>query len=593
MPFGNVRMIGAVFTPTQEQVMVRKLADATPASTERNSQMRIILTSAAMLVLANVPGRLLAEPAKPGSQPTSKVTLYNGLGNHTRPVATSKPEAQRYFDQGLNFMCAFNHDEAVRAFRQAAELDPDCAMAHWGLSLSMGKNYNYPLFPPEKAKAAWKALESARAKAKAESAANRALIEALAARYADPLPKETRPLEEAYAKAMKAVWEQFPKDADIGALYAESLMNLRPWDLWTLDGKPQPETPAILKALQAVLELDPQHPLANHLYIHACEASPHPEKADAAADRLRDLQPALGHMVHMPSHIDVRRGRWQATIEANERAITADRNYAKTVPEQGFYRMYMAHNRHMLAFAAMMQGESKRALTAVRAMLADVPKDWVALPENAAVADGFVAAPLEVMKRFGQWDEILKEPAPPLIFPIARAMRHHIRAIAYAAKGQTAKARKEQKAFREAANRPPKDATFANNKAVDLFAVADDMLEGEIVVREGNMQAGIKALRSAVAKEDKLRYSEPPAWVVPVRHALGAFLLTDGQATEAEAVYREDLRRWPDNGWSLFGLAASLEKQGKRAEAAAVRAKSDEIWKHADVKRPSSCFCQK
>jgi tetratricopeptide (TPR) repeat protein len=589
----NVKVIEGVFTPTQKREMVRKLTDATPASTERSAQMRAILTCAAMLVLANVPGRLLAQPAKPGSQPTPKVTLYKGLGKHTRPVATSNPEAQKFFDQGLNFMYAFNHDEAVRAFRQAAELDPDCAMAHWGISLSLGKNYNYPLFPPEKAKAAWKALESARAKAKAESEANRALVEALAARYTEPLPKETRPLEEAYAKAMKAVWEKFPKDADIGALYAESLMNLRPWDLWTIDGKPQPETPEILKALQAVVELDPKHPLANHLYIHACEASPHPEKAHAAADRLRDLQPALGHMVHMPSHIDIRRGRWQAAIEANDRAITADRNYAKTVPEQGFYRMYMAHNHHMLAFAAMMQGESKRALTAVRDMLANVPKDWVALPENAAVADGFVAAPLEVMKRFGQWDEILKEPAPPEIFPIARAMRHHIRAIAYAAKGETAKAREEQKAFREVAKKPAKDATFANNKATDLFAVADDMLEGEILVRERKMEAGIKALRAAVAKEDKLRYSEPPAWVVPVRHALGAFLLKDGQATDAEAVYREDLRRWPDNGWSLFGLAASLETQGKEAEAAAVRAKFDKIWKHADVNIPSSCFCQK
>jgi tetratricopeptide (TPR) repeat protein len=556
--------------------------------------MRFILT-AAMLVLANVAGGLTAEPGKLALelQPTSNVTLYKGLGKHTRPVATSNPQAQKYFDQGLNFMYAFNHDEAVRAFRQAVELDPDCAMAHWGISLGVGKNYNYPLFPPEKAKAAWKALESARANAKGESDANRALIEALAARYADPLPKDTRPLEEAYAKSMKAVWEKFPKDADIGALYAESLMNLRPWDLWTVDGKPQPETPAILKALEAVMKLDPMHPLANHLYIHACEASPNPGKADAAADRLRDLQPALGHMVHMPSHIDVRRGRWQAAIEANERAIIADRNYAKTVPEQGFYRMYMAHNHHMLAFAAMNQGESKRALKAVRDMLADVPKDWVALPENAAIADGYVAAPLEVMKRFGQWDEILKEPAPPEIFPVARAMRHHIRAIAYAAKGETAKAREEQQAFREAAKKPAKDATFSNSKVTDLFALGDDMLEGEILVREGKMEAGIKALRAAVAKEDKLRYAEPPAWVVPVRHVLGVFLLKDGQATEAEAVYRADLRRWPDNGWSLFGLAASLEMQGKKTEAATVRAKFDEIWKHADVKIPSSCLCQK
>jgi tetratricopeptide (TPR) repeat protein len=254
--------------------------------------------------------------------------------------------------------------------------------------------------------------------------------------------------------------------------------------------------------------------------------------------------------------------------------------------------MYMAHNHHMLAFAAMMQGESKRALTTVRAMLAGVPKEWVALPENAPIVDGYVTAPLEVMKRFGQWDEILKEPAPPEIFPIARAMHHHIRAVAYAAKGETAKAREEQKAFREAATKPAKDATFGNNKAADLFAVGDDMLEGEILVREGKMEEGIKALRAAVAKEDKLRYSEPPDWVVPVRHALGAFLLKDGQATEAEAVYREDLRRWPDNGWSLFGLAASLEAQSKKAEAATVRAKFEEVWKHADVKIPSSCLCR-
>jgi tetratricopeptide (TPR) repeat protein len=546
-----------------------------------------------MLVLAAIPGRPPVEAGEPGGQPTSKVTLYSGLGSHTRRVATSNPEAQQFFDQGLSFMYAFNHDEAVRAFRRAAELDPDCAMAHWGVSLSLGKNYNYPFFPPEKAKAAWAALESARAKAKAESDANRALVEALAARYADPLPPETRPLEEAYGKAMKAVWEKFPQDADIGALYAESLMNLRPWDLWTTDGKPQPETPEILKALQGAMELDPRHPLANHLYIHACEASPHPEKADAAADRLRDLQPALGHMVHMPSHIDIRRGRWQAAIAANGRAITADRNYAKAVPEQGFYRMYMAHNHHMLAFAAMMQGESKRALTAVRDMLADVPQDWVARPENAAIADGFVAAPLEVMKRFGRWDEILKEPAPPEIFPIARAMRYYLRGVAYAAKGETAKAREEQEAFRAAAQKPAKDATFGNNKAADLFAVGDAMLEGEILAREGKVEAGLQALVEAVAREDRLRYSEPPDWVVPVRHALGAFLLKDGRANEAEAVYREDLRRWPDNGWSLFGLAASLEAQGKKEEAASVRAKFDEIWKHADVATSSSCLCQK
>jgi tetratricopeptide (TPR) repeat protein len=552
--------------------------------------LMLIALSAAVAVGLN---SVLAEPTKTEIPSKSQVIQYTGLGKHTRSVATSSPEAQKYFDQGLAFMYAYNHDEAIRAFQRAAELDPRCAMAHWGASLSMGKNYNYPFFPPEKAKAAWKSLKLAQATSENESEANRALIEALSARYADPLPKDTHPLEEAYAKAMKAASKKFPKDADLGALYAESLMNLRPWDLWTIDGKPQPETPEILTALETVLEFAPNHPLANHLYVHACEASPHPEKADAAADRLREMQPALGHMVHMPSHIDIRRGRWQAAIEANDKAIVADRNYAKTVPEQGFYRMYIAHNHYMLVFAAMNQGESKRALQVVREMLADVPKDWVAKPENAAVADGFVAAPMEVMKRFGMWDEILREPEPPEIFPIAQAMRHQIRAVAYAAKGETVRAREEQQLFREAAKKPAKDATFGNNKAADLFAVGDDMLEGEILVREGKMEAGIKALRSATAKEDQLRYSEPPDWAVPVRHALGAFLLQDGQHAEAEAVYREDLRRWPDNGWSLHGLVASLEAQGKEIEAAKVRVRFDEIWKHADVKITSSCFCRK
>jgi tetratricopeptide (TPR) repeat protein len=555
----------------------------------RNIQVLIAFAVAIAVGPGSVPG----EPTRPEGASQSRVIHYTGLGEHTRSVATSSREAQTYFDQGLAFIYAYNHDEAFRAFQRAAELDPRCAMAHWGASLSLGKNYNYPFFPPEKAKAAWKSLELAQATAQNESEANRALIEALAARYADPLPENTRPLEEAYARAMKAVAEKFPKDADIGSLYAESLMNLRPWDLWTIDGQPQPETPAILKALETVLAFAPHHPLANHLYIHACEASPHPEKADAAADRLRDMEPALGHMLHMPSHIDIRRGRWQAAIEANDKAIVADRNYAKTVPEQGFYRMYMAHNHVMLVFAAMNQGESQRALKVARDMLAGVPHDWVARPENAAVADGFVAAPLEVMKRFGMWEEILKEPEPPEIFPIARAMRHHIRAVAWAAQGETARARAEQELFRDAAKKPARDATFGNNKAADLFAVGDDMLEGEILAREGKMEAGIRALRSAVAKEDKLRYSEPPDWVVPVRHALGAFLLHDGQPAEAEAVYREDLRRWPDNGWSLHGLSASLAAQGKKTEAARVRARFDEFWKHADVKITTSCFCQK
>jgi tetratricopeptide (TPR) repeat protein len=519
------------------------------------------------------------------------VPLFEGLGRHSRKIETSSAKAQQYFDQGLMFMFAFNHDEAVRAFRQAADLDPGCAMAHWGIALASGMNYNNPSFTPEKEKATAEALARARERATGETTAHKALIEALTARYPDPAPKERAEAEKAYSRAMKAVWEKFPKDADIGALYAESLMNLRPWDLWTADGKPQAETPDILGTLEAVMKLDPAHPLANHLYIHAIEASPEPGKADAAADALRGKHPGLGHLLHMPSHIDIRRGRWHEAVEANRLAITADGNYQKTVPEQGFYRMYMAHNYHMLTFAATMQGESELALKTIREMTAGVPKEWLAVKENAAIVDGFAAMPLEVLKRFGRWDDILKEPEPPEVFPIARAMWQCNRGIALAAKGKVAEARATQTKFRALVEKIPAEARFGNNQAADLLGIADQMLEGEILFREGKLKEAIAALEKAVSREDKLRYAEPPDWFVPARHALGAVLLRDRQAEAAEKVYREDLRRWPENGWSLHGLSQALEVQGKKTEAAKMNERFKEVWKRADVKIQSSCFC--
>jgi tetratricopeptide (TPR) repeat protein len=525
------------------------------------------------------------EPKEP------KVPLFDGLGKHSRKIETRNPKAQQYFDQGLMFMFAYNHDEAVRAFRQAANLDPEGAMPYWGIALASGMNYNDPSFTPAKAKTTSEALAKAREKVSGATAANQALIEALAARYPSPAPKERADAEKAYSQAMKTVWEKFPKDADVGALYAESLMNLRPWDLWKEDGKPQPGTPKILRTLEAVLKLEPAHPLANHLYIHALEASPEPGKADAAAEALRGKYPALGHLLHMPSHIDIRRGRWQQAVEANRLAIHADSKYRKAVPEQGYYRLYMAHNHHMLTFAAMMQGESQLALRTIRAMITAVPKEWVAVKENAAIVDGFVAMPLEVLKRFGRWDDILKEPEPPKLFPIARAMRHYNRGVAFAAKGKVEAAREAQTSFRAAVTKVAEGARFSNNKAADLLAIADQMLEGEILFREGKVKEAIAALKKAVAREDKLRYGEPPDWYVPARHSLGAILLDDKQAEAAEKVYREDLRRWPDNGWSLHGLAQTLEVLGKKAEAAKVSQRFREVWKRADVRIQSSCFC--
>lgn len=543
-----------------------------------------------VLVISLIPANSNGSDGPDGTT-NRKVPIYAGLGNYSRTVATDSEQAQAYFDQGLNFMFAYNHDQAVRSFQAATEADPTCAMAYWGIALASGTNYNDPRFPEAKAKLAWDSLQKAKENGKRETAANRALIEALAARYAHPLPKEIAELEQGYAKAMEKVWQEFPKDADIGALYAESMMNLRPWELWGSDGKPAPDTLKIIDTLEAVRKLNPKHPLACHLLIHAVEASPNPEKADEAANELRDAHPGLGHLQHMPSHIDIRRGRWQDAIEANRLAIKADIAYQKQAPEQGVYQVYMSHNHHMLAFAAIMQGQSQLATDTINEMVQLIPEGWLENPENAAMVDGYMSMPLEVMKRFGQWDKILEAPEMPKKFPFARAMRHYARGVAYAAKGKTEEARQSQNEFQQAGQLVDPEAVFGNNKVHSLLALAGDMLEGEIALREGKTQAGMAALEAAVAKEDALRYTEPPDWIVPVRHALGAFLLHHDKPAEAEAVYREDLRRWPHNGWSLYGLAESLEAQGKKAEAEKVRRQFAEVWKRADVKIPSSCYC--
>lgn len=523
--------------------------------------------------------------------PHGQVPLFQGLGKHQRLIHTHHADAQKYFDQGLAFLFAFNQDEAIRSFKQAVKLDPDCAMAYWGIAYANGPHYNRAVVPPEREKAALEALQQALARKAACSEANLGLILAVSKRHADPAPPDRKALNEEYAKAMSELWKQHPEDADIGALFAESLMNLQPWDLWTEDQQPKGQTSLIVHTLEKVMQLNPDHPLALHLYIHALEASAEPGKADAAAHRLRQLQPGLGHMVHMPSHIDIRRGRWQEAILANERAIRADADYRRQVPQQQFYRIYMLHNHHMLTFAAMMQGESKRSLNAIQAMIGSIPKEWLNVPENAAMIDAYIASPLEVMVRFGMWDKILEQPDFPEQFPISRALRHHARGVALAAQGQTEAARKEQIAFRELTKLVKSDAPFGNNTGPVVLALADDMLDGEILLREGKKSEGFQALRRAIAKEDQLRYDEPPDWIVPVRHALGAFLLADGQAEEAEKVYREDLKRWPDNGWSLFGLAEALERQNKAEEAEKINARFKQIWQHADVKIASSCFC--
>lgn len=534
-------------------------------------------------------GLALAGPGAPGAQEP----WFEGLGSYTRKVTTNSPEAQKYFNQGLNFVFGFNHGAAIRSFQEAARLDPTCAMAHWGIALACGPHINLPLVPPPAAELAWKELALARQDAAHASAVERALIEALTHRYANPQPEDRGPLDLAYADAMREVWKTHPDDPEVGVFFAEAMMDLRPWDQWTPAGQPQPGTDEILATLDAVLKLNLNHPFANHLYIHAVETSPHPERADAAADRLRNLQPGLAHNVHMPSHIDIRRGRWQQALEANVKAVDADRRYrAIAGPPQGFFLIYIAHNEHMLAYAAMMTGQSELAIKHIHAAVAGLPEDF--LKEYANIVEAFVAIPYEVLARFGRWDDILAEPGNyPDYMRFTKAFRHAARGIAFAAKGDVASARTEQMAYLEAGKLVPADEIAAgNNTCQAVLGVATHMLAGEILYRDGQIEEGLAELREAVKAEDGLRYDEPPSWLLPVRHSLGAALMQEHRFAEAEQVYRDDLARLPDNGWSLLGLAQSLHQQGRHEEAAATDARFHAIWAKADVQIKSSCLCQ-
>jgi tetratricopeptide (TPR) repeat protein len=523
----------------------------------------------------------------------AKEPLYDGLGSYSRKITTESAEAQRYFDQGLGFLQGFNHRAAIRAFQQAAEIDPQCAMAYWGVALACGPHINSIAVPPPAVELAWKELGLAQKNEGNASSVERALIGALAKRYASPQPEDRSGLDRAYADAVREVWKQYPNDQDVGAFFAEATMDLRPWDQWTPDGKPQPGTKEIIATLEAVLKLNPNHPLANHLYIHAVEASPNPERAMASADRLRNLQPGLAHNVHMPSHIDIRTGQWLKAVDTNAKAVEADQRYRKIFgPPNGFLNVYIAHNRHMLAYAAMMTGQRDLAMKHIRAMVAEIPADF--LNENALQAEGNVAMPLEVMLRFGLWDEIVAEPekySDKMWF--THAFHHAARAIAYAAKGDTVNAHKAQSVFVERAKLVPKEDFVSNNSCEALLAIVIPMVDGEILIAEGKIDSGIEQLRAAIQKEDALKYDEPPGWLIPVRHSLGAVLMKQQRFAEAEQVYRDDLARLPENGWSLLGLAESLRKQKKNAdEVTQTEAKFKKVWAKADLTITTSCLCQ-
>ena len=534
----------------------------------------------------------MAEPPAEGNAETHPE--FN-LGQHVWTV-TGSPDAQRWFNQGQRWMYAFNHDEAIRAFTRATELDPSCAMAWWGIALCKGPHINNPAMDRPASEAAWVALQNARTHARTCTPFEQALIRALEARYADPSRGATpldaaarAPLDRAYADAMAEVHRQFPDQVEVEVLHAEALMDLRPWDLWSPDGQPRPETPRILELLESALRRDPDHPGANHYYVHAIEAAPFPEKGEAAAERLRTLVPDSGHLVHMPSHIDIRRGRWNLAADQNALAAGVHDAYERRSPRQGFYRSYMFHNTHFRAYACMMAGRKAEAVAAARAMLASIPDAYY--KEYAAIVDPYAPIEVESLLRFGMWDELLALPEPREDLPITRAMWRFTRAAALAAKGNTAAARDEQRQFRQSVTRVPPGAIMAINPAEKILRIADEMLEGEILFREGRVNEAIERLRAAIEIEDTLTYMEPPDWVQPVRHTLGAVLLHAGRPADAELVYREDLRRWPENGWSLHGLADALKALGRLEESNALRDRAKAAWARADVKVGPSCLC--
>lgn len=530
-----------------------------------------------------------SEASGSGEEPSRSVSLYPGFSGYARTVTTQSDEAQRWFNQGIQLLYGYNHDEAIRSFEKVAEIDPSCAMGWWGSAYSRGLHINNPEMTEEQSQRANQAAQNAILALDDESPVEQALVRAVAQRYALPVPEDRSPLDHEYADAMEKVWHQFPDDADVGALYAESLMNLQPWDLWTAAAAPKGRVLEILAVLERTLASTPNHPGANHFYIHAIEASPWPEKGIAAAERLRALVPGSGHLVHMPSHIYIRTGRYADAIDANERAIQADEAYFQLAPAPDFYSVYYLHNVHFLAYAAMMEGRYESAIDAARKIEKRIPQAF--LKKYVTIADGFMPTAMHVLIRFGKWEEILTEPEPESWRLFSRAEWHFARSLALSALGRTKEAQGELQSIDTVANEITDEWVMGNNPASNVLLIARTMAAGELAFHEGKTDEAFDLLRQAVALEDGLSYDEPPGWMQPVRHSFGALLLAGRRHEEAEQVYRADLERHPDNAWSLLGLQQSLGLQGKTKAADALTSKVQQAWARADVKPVASCYC--
>jgi pimeloyl-ACP methyl ester carboxylesterase/tetratricopeptide (TPR) repeat protein len=537
--------------------------------------MRQLFLALLLLLPVSVFGQHSHAPAK---EP-APVALAEGLGNINLPVTTSNPEAQKFFNQGLAYIYAFNHEEAVRSFKQATQLDPQLAMAYWGMALALGSNYNVEADGPSLL-TAYTNLQKAIELAPKASEHERGYINALAKRYSSDLNVDKRKLAVDYKNAMGELAKRYPDDLDAATLYAESMMNLRPWKLWSLDGKPAEETLEIVAVLEGVLRRNPNHTGANHYYIHAVEASNNAERALPSAARLGKIAPKAGHLVHMPSHIYIRTGDYAEAAQSNVDAIAADREYMTKTGAQGLYTMmYYNHNIHFLASASALKGRYADSIKAARELEANVAPLLKAMP----MLEMFRPYPIVAQVRFNRWDDVLKEPKPDEALKIATVVWHFARGSAYAAMNQPDNAEAELKALQALVKTIPADAPLGNNVAVNVMKIADLELAGKIAFARGDKQAAFNLLNQAAAAEDATSYNEPADWDLPVREVLGGMLLSNGDYAAAEKAFRDELKRHPRNGRALFGLAESLKQQGNK-QSAQVWREFEQAWKDADIK---------
>jgi tetratricopeptide (TPR) repeat protein len=535
-----------------------------------------------------------SRPAPPASTPTNqsaheahgaaaaapRKTLLGNLGSYQRVIKTASPEAQQFFDEGLALLYGFNHEESFKSFERAATLDPSSPMPHWGMSLALGTNIN-DVAPAERLKQGYVHLAEAEKRKSGGSPVEQGLVEALGKRYvADPSGDQLE-REQAYSNAMGELSKRFPEDLDVATLYAESMMNLRPWRLYKADGTPEPGTDAIVAALEGVMQRDPQHPGANHYYIHAVEASKTPGRATPSAERLETLVPGAGHLVHMPAHVYIRTGQYARSAKSNADAAAVDEKYFKaTGASNGLYAtMYYGHNLQFESAAAMFAGNFAQARAAAQrtVKLADPIADQMAMIEP------FVAQELAVLVRFGHWAPILDMKAPAATRTVQTALYHFARGAAFAGSGKAADAEAELALLKTAAARIPRDLMVgAANTAVDVIFVAVNDLTARVAEAKGDLPGAIKAFTEAVAAEDHLGYNEPPDWLIPERERLGALLIKTGKFADAEKVFRADLVKNVGNPRSLYGLYRSLEGQKKYA-ARETRTAFDQAWAGADV----------